>query len=143
MSGLSNQEILSATVQLINARATAIANEEMELYLKENQNALIDGEIRGIINQRVNSELMLRMSNFKPGTETADQDALTDHFNRWFADGEEEHLRNMCHSCIAEELKKHTLPDEENLSFTEKFQRAVRERAKSGNTANLMKDLFE
>ncbi len=143
MSALSNGEILAATVELINQRATLVATEEIERFLADHENALIDGEIRGIVNQRATSELMLRMSNFVPGDDIADQEDLTTRFEKWFAENEETRLHQMCNSCIGEELKSHEVVGDENLTFTEKFRKLVKDRSKSGTAVNLMKNLSE
>lgn len=143
MSALSNGEILATTVELINQRATLVANEEIEHFLADHENALIDGEIRGIVNQRATSELMLRMSHFVPGEDIADRENLTARFEKWFAENEATRLHQMCNSCIGEELKKHEIVGDDHLTFTEKFQKLVKDRSKSGSAVNLMKNLSE
>jgi len=140
MALLSNGEIVTNTVLMINEKASSVAKEELSKYEKEHTNALIEQDLRELVLQRAGSELMLRMCNFKPGTEI-DLDTLKERFENWFVTEEEARLRQMCVSAISEELKKRAKPGDENLTFTDKFLRSVKERGKSMNTVNLMQDL--
>lgn len=140
MGQLSNGEIVTNIVMMINEKASSVAREELSNYEKAHTNALIEQDLRELVVQRAGSELMLRMCNFKPGTDV-DSDTLRERFDSWFVTEEEARLRQMCESAITEELRKRTKPGEENLTFTEKFLKSVKERGKSGNTVSLMQDL--
>lgn len=139
---LSNQEILSATVEFINTTANSISDEELRKYQHENPNDLMTDEIIKTVKERMNSELMLRMSNFMAGGNVETLDDLNARIRNWFSSGEEKHLRAMCHSCINERIKKSKVSDEdENLSFTEKYLRAVKQNSKPGGKTIHLKNL--
>ncbi len=139
---LSNQEILSATVEFINTTANSISDEELRKHQHENPNDLMTDEIIKTVKERMNSELMLRMSNFMAGENVETLDDLNARIRNWFSSGEEDHLRAMCHSCINERIKKSQVSDEdENLSFTEKYLRAVKQNSKPGGKTIHLKNL--
>lgn len=139
---LSNQEILSATVEFINTTANSISDEELRKHQHENPNDLMTDEIIKTVKERMNSELMLRMSNFMAGENVETLDDLNARIRNWFSSGEEDHLRTMCHSCINERIKKSQVSDEdENLSFTEKYLRAVKQNSKPGGKTIHLKNL--
>ena len=73
---LSNQEILSASVEYINTTASLIENEEIKKYKSSNPDDLITDDIIQLVRQRMNSELMLRMSNFNAGENVENLDDL-------------------------------------------------------------------
>ena len=139
---LSNQEILSASVEYINTTASLIENEEIKKYKSSNPDDLITDDIIKLVRQRMNSELMLRMSNFNAGENVENLDDLNNRIKEWFSSGEEEHLRTMCQSIIKEEVRKMEKSGEtEDLSFTEKYLRAVKENSKAGGKTIHLKDL--
>ncbi|MBE6014188.1 MAG: hypothetical protein E7241_02305 [Lachnospiraceae bacterium] len=138
---LNNQELLSALVDYIDKNATFAAHEALTNYEKEHPNEFITDDIRKTLRQRANSELMLRMSNFAPGDDVADYEDLTSRFEEWFRNGEEEHLAKMCTSIIEMEVKKNTAPEEEELSFTERYLRAQRANSKPGGHGVNLNDL--
>ena len=139
---LSNQEILSATVEFINTTANSISDEELRKHQHENPNDLMTDEIIKTVKERMNSELMLRMSNFMAGENVESLDDLNARIRNWFSSGEEEHLRAMCHSCIKERVKKTQINEEDaNLSFTEKYLRAVKQNSKPGGKTIHLKNL--
>ena len=129
---LKDQELLSALVDVIDHHATTTAHKVLTTYQDEHPNEFITDDIRKTLRQRANSELMLRMSNFAPGQDVADFEDLTGRFNAWFTAGEEEHLEQMCESIITAELHKNRPPEEEELSFTERYLKAVKENSKPG-----------
>ena len=137
---LKDQELLSALVDVIDHNATSTAHKVLTAYQDEHPNEFITDDIRKTLRQRANSELMLRMSNFAPGDDVADFEDLTSRFNTWFNDGEEAHLEQMCESIITAELRKNTTPEEEELSFTERYIKAVRENSKPGGKPINLKD---
>ena len=139
---LSNQEILAATVEFINSTAASISDEELRTYQHENPNDILTDEIIKTVKERMNSELMLRMSNFMAGANVETRDDLSSRIKEWFSAGEEEHLRAMCQSCIKELIKKTNVSNEdENLSFTAKYLRAVRENSKPGGKGVHLRNL--
>ena len=129
---LKDQELLSALVDVIDHNATSTARKALDVYQNEHPNEFITDDIRKTLRQRANSELMLRMSNFAPGDDVADFEDLTERFEKWFHAGEEEHLEQMCESIITAELRKITSPEEEEMSFTERYLKAVKENSKPG-----------
>ncbi len=139
---LSNQEILSATVEFINTTANSISDEELRKHQHENPNDLMTDDIIKTVKERMNSELMLRMSNFMAGENVENLNDLNARIRNWFSSGEEDHLRAMCHSCINERIKKNQVSDEDaNLSFTEKYLRAVKQNSKPGGKTIHLKNL--
>ena len=58
---LSNQEILSATVEFINTTANSISDEELRKHQHENPNDLMTDEIIKTVKERMNSELRFPM----------------------------------------------------------------------------------
>ena len=139
---LSNQEILSASVEYINTMASLIEKEEFKNYKSSNPDDLITDDIVKLVRQRLNSELMLRMSNFSAGENVENIEDLNSRIKEWFSSGEEEHIRNVCQSIIKEEVRKLEKSGEtENLSFTEKYLRAVKENSKPGGKTTHLKDL--
>ena len=86
---LSNQEILTATVEFINSTAASISDEELRTYQHENPNDILTDEIIKTVKERMNSELMLRMSNFMAGANVETRDDLSSRIKEWFSAGEE------------------------------------------------------
>ncbi len=139
---LSNQEILSGTVEFIGTTANTVTNEEFKKYKSENPDDLLTDEIIKIVRERMHSELMMLMGSFSAGNDIEDLDDLYRRIKEWFVSGEEEHLRTMCQSCIKEQIKKTEVAGEdEHLSFTEKYLRAVKENSKPGGKTIHLKNI--
>ena len=140
MSTLSNSEILGTVISLMTEKANQVAFEELKKYEKAHENAYIDQEIRDIVQQRAASDLLLKTCSFKPSPEI-DLDTLKGEFENWFLLEEEQNLRQSIVSTITLELKKRYKPGEENLTFTERFLKKVKEQGKQMNTVGLMDSL--
>lgn len=143
MADLTKEEVVKTMTDIAVLMANQIADEEIRRFEKENPNELVEQDIKALVKQRCLSELMFRTCNYKKDKEiTTVQDLETD-FKKWIAMEEEQKLRNMCHGCIRTELNKRYKPGEENLTFTERYLRKVKEQQKNhaSNVASLMSDL--
>lgn len=127
MSNLTTETILSMIGEIVVFKATLIATEETIRYENENPNELLNDEIRNLITERAISQLTFQTCNFKCPSDITDEMQLKEYYDKWFAAEEEEHLRKMCYYTIRKELDARKQPDDENLSFTERYLRQVNE----------------
>lgn len=127
MSNLTTETILSMTGEIVVFKATLIATEEMIRFENENPKELLTDEVRNLITERAISQLTFQTCNFKCPSDLMDEMQLKEYFDKWFAEEEEERLRKMCYFTIRKELEARRRPDDENLSFTERYLRQVKE----------------
>ena len=127
MSNLTTETILSMTGEIVVFKATLIATEEMIRFENENPTELLTDEVRNLITERAISQLTFQTCNFKCPSDLMDEMQLKEYFDKWFAEEEEERLRKMCYFTIRKELEARRRPDDENLSFTERYLRQVKE----------------
>ena len=127
MSNLTTETILSMTGEIVVFKATLIATEEMLRFENENPKELLTDEVRNLITERAISQLTFQTCNFKCPSDLMDEMQLKEYFDKWFAEEEEERLRKMCYFTIRKELEARRRPDDENLSFTERYLRQVKE----------------
>ena len=127
MSNLTTETILSMTGEIVVFKATLIATEEMIRFENENPKELLTDEVRNLITEWAISQLTFQTCNFKCPSDLMDEMQLKEYFDKWFAEEEEERLRKMCYFTIRKELEARRRPDDENLSFTERYLRQVKE----------------
>ena len=127
MSNLTTETILSMTGEIVVFKATLIATEEMIRFENENPTELLTDEVRNLITERAISQLTFQTCNFKCPSDITEEMQLKEYFDKWFAEEEEERLRKMCYFTIRKELEARRSPGDENLSFTERYLRQVKE----------------
>lgn len=143
MAKITKDDRIRIISELVSQTASQIAFEEMKKFEKENPNELIDTEVKDLVKQRAVSELMFRTCYFRCPDEEIEELDFRDQFTAWFVSDEEAKLRNMCHSNTASELQKRRKPGEENLTFTERYLKKVREEGKKRSTTAILSDLYK
>lgn len=143
MAKISKDDRMKIISEMVSDIASRVAFEEMQKFEKENPNELIDVEVKDLVKQRAVSELMFRTCNFRCLEDDIEEMDFRDLFTSWFVEFEEAKLRNMCHSNTKTELSKRRKPGEENLTFTERYLKKVREEGKKRSTSAILSDLYK
>lgn len=125
MGVIAKEDKLRVIGELVNQTALRISGEEMHAFEKANPDAIISNDDRGLVTQRAVSELMFRTCNLKCPDNIEEEDFKAS-FDEWFATSEEEKLRNMCRSNMAEFAKKNEPSEDENISFSERCHRLIK-----------------
>lgn len=141
MSEITKEALVPYLTELLSEKAKVIAFEEFQKFEKEHPNELVTAETRDFVLQRTTSELFLTLNSFNVGSLSLDTEEIKERFEEWFATSEEAHIRKVCASTAMEWVKKQSKPGDENLTFTEKFLRKVKENQKNGNVTTILNDL--
>ena len=143
MAELNKDEIIKTLTDVAVLKATQFADDEISKFEKSNPNELVDQEVKALVRQRCISELMFRMCNYKKNKEITTVSDLETDFTNWITMGEEVKIRNMCVGTIKGELKKRSRPGDENLTFTDRYLRKVKQQQKkhSSNVAAIISAL--
>ena len=143
MGAENRLDLVQLLCSFATEKAVGVSREEFEKFVEQNPNELVDPQIEQKVLQRATSELIIEMNKFPVQKDIDNSDTLQDQFETWFIENEEASLRLLCQSTIREILDKEKVPGDENLTFTDKFLRKVRENSKNRNVANIMKELNE
>lgn len=142
MGQFNKEDIVKVICELVSQKAKKVACDEILRYEDDHSDEFIDKEVRTIVIQSGISELMFRTCYFRYNPEDLDEDTLRNNFLEWFEDGEEEKLRKVCYSCVKRELDKRRGPGEENMTFTERYLKKLREERNSRSSASIISEVM-
>ena len=110
---------LNDIIHVVEEKAKLIADEEIVKYNKSFPEVNLTDEAREAVRVRALSQLTLQLSkfHFREGTE------LSEQFNKWFAENEEEDLRRACKHCLDDEVKKIRDAAGKNLSSLDAYRK--------------------
>ena len=108
---------LNDIINVVEEKAKLIADEEIVKYNKSFPEVNLTDEAREAVRVRALSQLTLQLSkfHFREGTE------LSEQFDTWFAENEEEDLRRTCKHCLDDEAKKIRDAAGKNLSSLDAY----------------------
>lgn len=141
MGKITTENKMQLISELVTSTAAQVAFEEIREYEKEHENHIVDMDIKDLVKQRATSELMFRTCNFKCSIKEPDEEEFRGEFENWFLLDENDKLRNMCKMLVRDEVAKRIKPGEENLTFTDRYLRKIKEEGKNYSTLSLLNEM--